>query len=133
MNRTLRKRKYVGTPPTNNSKADSSNNAEPPTKKIANDEEVKVIDEVKVLEPVSESVTKPAADSLKVIEEATEESKPVEEVVKEPEDPYAFMSEADRKLMQTDIVEFLKRFTPRYFVPVYRTWSIPKSAVKHNP
>jgi len=43
--------------------------------------------------------------------------------------PYDFLSEADKKLMQTDVLEFLKRFAPKFYVPVYKTWTIPKSAV----
>lgn len=59
-------------------------------------------------------------------EEGAEKSKSDESSTKT--DGFGFLSEADRKLMETDMIEFLKRFAPKYYVPVYKTWTIPKQA-----
>lgn len=45
-------------------------------------------------------------------------------------DPFDFLSSTDRKLMETDMLEFVKRFAPSYCVPVYKTWTIPKPQAK---
>lgn len=97
-------------------------------KDVGNSEPAKKDKEVKEANDSDSLVVEPP--SKKSAEKQNEEKATEKLVAAVKKDPFDFLSQADRKLMETDMLEFMKRFAPSYCVPVYKTWTIPKTPAK---